>query len=513
MMPQFWVALLPLILGGPAAKGDVALRFEVSVAKSLHAEPIDGRLLIVLDPKLRGEPRRSIGRTGMDAPPLLGRDVDHHDLGDAPLIVDAHAAAFPIADLAHLPTAEYTVQAVLDRSRDLLGANMPGNLVSEPKRLRLDPKTSGSVSLELTTTVPLQNIPPETAWVRYVTLPSPRLTAFYGRPISVRAGVILPRDFHRDPDRRYPLRVHIGGFGSRSFDVASMMAEGSDFRAHWLAPETPQMILLHLDGAGPLGDPNQVDSDNHGPFGASLSQELIPHVEARFRGIGEGRARFLDGCSTGGWVSLALQVFYPETFAGAWSSSPDPVDFRDLELINLYNARNAYLNAQGFERPAQRTLGGDVQFTVRHECQLENVLGRGDAFTRSGGQWGSWAATFGPRGADGHPVPPWDPRTGAIDRDVAESWRRYDLRHILESRWPDLGPKLRGKLHISAGDSDEYFLNNAIHRLDDFLRRADPPAEATVAFGPGQGHCALMLSEPELMKQMAAALRPAGDSR
>ena len=92
---------------------------------------------------------------------------------------------------------------------------------------------------------------------------------------------------------------------------------------------------------------------------------------------------------------------------------------------------------------------------MRHECGLENVLGRGDSWTMSGGQWGAWNATYGPRGPDGRPVPLWDPQTGAIDHEAAEHWKAYDLRRVLEENWPTLGPKLRGKLHIWVGEADD----------------------------------------------------------
>ena len=214
---------------------------------------------------------------------------------------------------------------------------------------------------------------------------------------------------------------------------------------------------------------------------------MIPAVERQFRCGGDGRSRVLDGGSTGGWVALALQVFYPEFFNGAWSSYPDPVDFRAFELIDVYADKNAYVNAQGFERPAAREPDGDVRYTMRHECRMENVLGRGDSYTRSGGQWGAWNAAFSPRGPDGLPVPLWDPATGRIDRAVAEHWRRYDLRLVLQAGWPTLGPKLRGKLRIGVGEADDYFLNNAVHRLDAALAKLDPPADATIAYGPARG--------------------------
>ena len=291
------------------------------------------------------------------------------------------------------------------------------------------------------------------------------------------------------------------------------MAPGTAFHDLWMADETPRMIFVQLDGAGPLGDPYQVNSANHGPYGDAITRELIPHVERTFRGIGRGSARVVDGGSTGGWVALALQVFYPDFFNGAWSFCPDSVDFRSFQLVNIYEDANAYVNRHGFDRPAARDVSGEVRYTMRHECGLENVLGRGDSWAMSGGQWGAWNATYGPRGADGRPVPLWDPRTGAINHAAAEHWKAYDLRRVLEENWPVLGPKLRGKLHIWVGEADDFFLNNAVHQLDEFLSRATPAYEGSITYGPGQGHCWMGISEREMMKQMALRMEAAEGRR
>ncbi|HEX8200116.1 MAG TPA: alpha/beta hydrolase-fold protein, partial [Isosphaeraceae bacterium] len=439
------------------------LRFEVTLARHLAPGPRDGRLFVALAADAPVEPRLVAGRTGLDAPPILARDVAAWEPG-AMQSLDARAAAFPIADLDHLPPGDYAVQAVLDVNDERTGLNSPGNLYSATRRVHLDPARGGAVALELDQAVPPE-APEDGEWVRFLAIRSERLSAFHGRPIRLRAGVILPRDFDREPTRRYPLRVHIGGFGARSTEVRDLMAEGHPFRRAWLADDAPRMILLHLDGAGPLGDPYQVNSANNGPYGDAVVGELIPEVERRFRGIARGSARVLDGGSTGGWVALALQIFYPESFQGAWAFCPDSVDFRSFQLIDLDRDRNAYVNAHGFERPAARELSGDVRYTMRHECQMENVLGRGDSWTLSGGQWGSWNAVYGPRGPDGRPAAAWDPATGAIDPAVVAHWARYDLRRVLQDGWATLGPKLRGKLHIWVGEADDYFLNNAVHRL------------------------------------------------
>ncbi len=339
--------------------------------------------------------------------------------------------------------------------------------------------------------------------MRYLKLRSKLLSDFHSRPIFLRASVILPRGFDAEPDRHYPLRVHIGGYGSRFTDIPPVERANSSFRQRWLSDDTPRFLYLTLDGAGPLGDPYQVNSDNHGPYGDAITTELIPEVERLFRGVGEGRGRVLDGGSTGGWVALALQVFYPDFFQGAWAFCPDSVDFRSFQLVNIYQDTNAYINASGFERPSARDLSGDVRYTMRHELQMENVLGLGDSWAMSGGQWGAWNATYGPKGPDGRPVPLWDPRSGVLDRSVVEHWKRYDLRLYLQAHWADLAPRLNGKIHIWVGEADDFFLNNAVHRLDDFLSSAQPPFEGSITYGPGAGHCWSNLDEGDLLRQMA----------
>ena len=123
----------------------------------------------------------------------------------------------------------------------------------------------------------------------------------------------------------------------------------------------------------------------------------------------------------------------------------------------------------------------------------------------SGEQWGAWTAAFSPRGADGRPVPLWDPQTGRINHDVAAQWKKYDLRLVLEANWKTLGPKLRGKIHTAAGEADTYFLNNAVHLLDQSLAKADPPFVGKIVYGSGKGHGWMDLSIRQMLDEMAAA--------
>ncbi|HLH31897.1 MAG TPA: alpha/beta hydrolase-fold protein, partial [Terriglobia bacterium] len=453
----------------------------------------------------RPEPRTMLADADAGAPITLGRDVSNMGNGGVETI-DKTAAAFPIASLDAIAPGDYFVQAVLHTNVDLNSTNAPGDRYSDVQPVHIDPRTNSSVNLQLTKTVATEQLPPEDQYVKYVRIQSERLTRFHHRPIYLRAGIILPRNF--SPATAYPLRVHIGGYGTRYTLVRRLMSPDSEFRRMWLAGETPRFIFLQLDGDGPYGDPYQVNSDNNGPYGDAVTQELIPYVEKSFHAIGQPYARVLDGESTGGWVSLALKVFYPDFFNAVWSSCPDGVDFRGFQIIDIYHDKNAYTDDQGRERPSKRDVNGSVEFTIRHECQMENVLGAGGTWTMSGQQWGAWNATYGPRGRDGRPVPLWDPKTGVIDRSVVEHWKKYDLRMLLEQNWATLGPKLRGKIHISVGEADSYYLNTAVHLLDDFFKKANPPADAHIAYGPGKGHCWNSLSEAQMMSQMAMAVIP-----
>jgi Putative esterase len=501
-----WISLASLA-ADPIGPAKTSLKFEVRLAKGLEPAARNGRLLLVLAKDKDPEPRRAIGETGLGVPPIIGVDVK--DLSaDRVVVVDLKAIVYPLEYLAQLPAGDYYVQAVFECNRDLQLVDAPGNLFSNPLKVTLDPTKGETVKIELTQKEPAEKLPDDTEYVKYVKIRSELLSKFHGRPMYLRAGVILPRDFDKDKERKYPLRVHTGGFGTRFTEAGGMMAGGTHFRNTWLDDDTPRMILLHLDGAGPFGDSYQVNSDNNGPYGDAVTRELIPYVEKQYRGIGRPQARFLDGASTGGWVSLGLQVFYPDFFNGAWSHAPDPVDFRAFELIDIYEDKNVYVNKAGFERPSAREINGDVRFTMRNEVQRERTIGRGDRWELSGFDWGSWNAVFGPRGDDGLPKPLWDGKTGKIDPDALDHWKKYDLRRVLEKDWATLGHKLRGKIHIWVGEADDYFLNNAVHLLDDFLQTAKPAYEGKISFAAGKNHNYSGIDEQAMMKEMAAAMTP-----
>ncbi|HSQ56067.1 MAG TPA: alpha/beta hydrolase-fold protein, partial [Gemmata sp.] len=367
----------------------------------------------------------------------------------------------------------------------------PGNAYCEPVNVKLDPAAGTVVNLTLDK-VFAERAAKDTKTHRFLKIPSKLLSDFHGRPMEYRVGVVLPTNFENEPDTKYALLVDIGGFGTRYTSAARLRPD-------------PRFVQIVPDGAGPFGDPYQVDSANNGPYGEALTKEVIPYIEKSFRCLGTPKSRFTTGCSTGGWVSFALQVFYPDFFNGCWSQCPDSVTFERFELADIYNEPNIYVNRSGFDRPGTRTIDGDIVSSVRHECQLERVLGRGGRWELSGRDWASWNAVYGPKGKDGLPVALWDGRTGAINREVAEQWKKYDLKLILEKHWPTLGPKLAGKIHIWVGDSDDYFLNAAVRRLKDSAERfTNPKFDGVILIEARAGHASGGWTRSEMLDAMAA---------
>jgi hypothetical protein len=265
------------------------------------------------------------------------------------------------------------------------------------------------------------------------------------------------------------------------------------FYKDWTGPNFPRAIVIEIQHANPFYDDSYaVNSANVGPYGDAIVQELLPYLETKYRALGTGWSRFMYGGSTGGWEAMGAQIFYPDAFNGAYVACPDPIDFRAFTTIDIYKDKNAYWLDDTYKktpRPGHRNYLGHVDAMVWEQNRLEEVLG---TRTRSGQQFDIWEAVYSPVGADGYPARIFDKRTGAIDRKVAEYWRdNYDLSHILRRDWEKgLGKKLEGKLNIYVGDMDNYYLNNAVYLVEQFLETTrNPYYDGEVDYGDRAEHC------------------------
>jgi len=514
-----------------ASEHNVGLQFAISFPEASSKEQLDGRLLLLVSTDSSREPRFQISED-LTTQQVFGIDVEGLRPGQE-AIVGATAFGYPVRNLAQVPRGEYTVQALLhryetfkrsdghtvklpmDRGEGQQWNRAPGNLYSTPQKITVDPQKSDTVKILLDKVIPPIVPPKDTKYIKHVKMRSKLLSDFWGRPMYLGANILLPEGFDSHPDARYPLAIFhghfpadFGGFRETPPDP-NLKPEYSDrfklegynrivqeqaykFYQEWTGPNFPRMIIIEIQHANPYYDDSYaVNSANLGPYGDAITYELVPLVEKQFRGIGKGWARFMYGGSTGGWEALAAQIFYPDEYNGAWGACPDPIDFHAYTVVNIYDHKNAYRADATWKqtpRPGKRNYLGELAATIEEMNYMELALG---TKSRSGGQFDIWEAVYSPVGQDGYPKPIWNKVTGEIDHAVAAHWREnYDLGHILKRDWSKIGPKLAGKLHIYVGEADNYFLNDAVYLVEDFLKATKNPHSAgEVDYEPRAEHC------------------------
>lgn len=439
--------------------------FSVVLDAGAVSKPFTGRVYVVLLQD-SAEPRRRMG-DWFGHTQVLAQDVKDVAPGSAISFVDTELA-FP-KTFAKAMNKEYRIQAVAkvnpdsprpgDGEGDLYSDVVVGTFAADgkPLELRLTHAVAPSAFQE-------------TERVKLFEMESPSLSAFYGRPFKMRAGVVLPKNY--DPKAHYPAAYFITGFGGShrsAFGLVQMLDN---------SPVAERCLLIVPDPTCGLGHSVFADSANNGPWGKALTAELIPAIEQQFHGPGPesprpaGSKRYVFGISSGGWSSLWLQVAYPDLFDGLWSHCPDPVDFRDFQQIDLYSKdANMYKDAKGERLPLARN-NGNVSIWYDDFCRQERVLG-------PGGQIHSFEAVFSPR-EEGKPRPMFDRATGNVDPATAKAWEPFDIRLKLEREWPTLKDKLAGKLHIYAGQIDTFFLEGAVRLLKESLSKLGSDARVDI---------------------------------
>lgn len=531
MRPHLLIALFVFFAFACEHKQNKDL-FTITFTREMSEQAQDGRLLVLLSNNDKSEPRFQIAE-GLKTQLVFGIDVEGMKPGDQITIGD-NAFGFPIRHINDVPKGEYFVQALLnryetfnlktghtvklppDQGEGQQWNRKPGNFYSKPVKITFDAGSSQVNSIVMDQKIPTIESPKDTKYIKHIRIQSNMLTEFWGRPMYLGANVLIPEGFEQDTDKKYPLMIYhghfpadFGGFRETPPDPNMDTTDYSDrfgiygynkfqeqeaynFYKQWTSKNFPRFLIVEVQHANPYYDDSYaVNSANLGPYGDAIMKELIPAIEKQFRGIGEGWARFTYGGSTGGWEALAVQMFYPDDFNGCFAACPDPIDFRAYCLVDIYKQKNAYWYESDFKKlpiPSHRNYLGQIQSTMQESNHYELALG---TKSRSGQQWDIWEAVYSPQGEDGYPKRIFNKETGDIDAEVAQYWKEnYDLRYILERDWATLGPKLQGKIHIYCGDMDNYYLNNAVYLMEDFLKKTKNPFYAgEVDYGDRAEHC------------------------
>jgi hypothetical protein len=554
---------ITLLSGCHIQSSSGSAQFAISFPSSVHDGPITGRLFLLVTRDSTPEPREIAGGFSTNVT-MYASDVSGLRPGQLAIITDS-TPGYPLASLHDIAAGDYWVQSVLNVYTEFhradghtIWAHMdqwegqqfdraPGNLVSAPQRVHLDPAAGYRINVALSRVLPAVTLPPDTKWVKHVKIESPMLTKFWGHPIFLGATVLLPKGYDEHPTAHYPTIYQQGHFNLRpplGFNTDSQptppqivammrgynMEPGNVFYHDWDGAGFPRMIAVTFQHPTPYFDDSYaVNSANNGPYGDAILQELIPYLESHFRMIPKPYARVLTGGSTGGWESIALQIYHPDFFGGTWTLYPDPVDFRHYDLVDAYADTNAFTvgesGGQIFspvspwfhpERIIMRGNDGQPFMTERQFSAMEDVLG---SHGRSAQQFEAWDAVYGPVGSDGYPTPLWDKRTGHIDHTVAAYMRDhgFDLRAYLGAHWATVGPQLVDKLHVDVGDMDNFYLNLAVYDMQAFLDSTTAPhVPGVFNYGrPEKGHGWQHTTNAAIVREMAAAIKrhaPAGEN-
>ncbi len=508
-----------------------AQQFTVQLPANLSDKPLDGRLLLMLSVKPGAEPRFLIA-DDTQTQQVFGVDVEGWVPGTSKTI-DARAFGYPVESLRQIKDGNYQVQVLfhiyetfkrkdghvvklpMDRGEGQHWNIAPGNLYSVPLAVQFSSGKPSVQNLQLTKVIPSIKQPEDSKYVKHIRIQSALLTEFWGRPMYLGAHILLPEGWDNHPNVKYPLAIYHGHFPDdfggwrttppdenlvpdtvKRFNLIGynkiVQQEAYDFYKMWTGPDFPRVIAIEIQHANPYYDDSYaVNSANIGPYGDAITYELIPEIEKRFRGIGQGWARFMYGGSTGGWEALAAQVFYPDQYNGSYAACPDPIDFSHYMTVNIYKDKNAYFDEGPFRktfRPGHRDYLGHVNAMVKDMNHRELALG---TKSRSGDQWDIWDAVYSPVGKDGYPKPVFNKYSGEIDNEVAAYWKEhFDLTHIIRRDWHKFGEKLKGKIHLYLGDMDNFYLNNAVYTAEDMLKGLkNPECQCEVDYGDRAEHC------------------------
>ncbi len=455
-----------------------------------------GRIFVFLTQNSKLEPRNQIWPNPYQKTHIFAQNIDHFSPKKSiELNGQDKWTKTPEWSLNSIPAGTYYVQVVWDQDIKESRINAPGNLYADKQKILIDGDQELSFIFN-------KKYKPRTIkehpLAKLVDLKSDTLSSWWAHDMNLKASVLLPHNY--DKNKAYPIRYNVAGYGGR-YTRINWLISNENFMKWWDSEESPQIITVFLDGEGPFGDSYQMDSDNSGPYGYSLINELIPHIESRFRGTDNAMTRFVDGCSTGGWVSLGLQLYYPDMFNGVYSYSPDAIDFENYQLINIYKEKQAFKNEVGYLRPIMRDTNGEPLLSMKEFIAYENVFGSSNSYLNSGGQFSAHTALYSPKGDNGLPKPLFDPYTGVIDAEVAKHWGKYDFKKYAEANWSILGPKIQGKIYIWMGDMDSFYLNTGTRGFDDFLKStSNPKSDAIIEFTPMEGHCSLYSHKEVLLK-------------
>ncbi len=162
---------------------------------------------------------------------------------DEKVVFDDAATFYPVV-LSDIERGVYHAQVIWDRNEGGRSiGDSPGNMYNNSLLVKLTKNTGQTFDIVCNDVVNTQSFV-ETQYIKELKSPSALLTAFYKRPTSVNAAVILPKEYFTQSTRKFPVLYWISGYGG-DYHAYSGRNDNS-------APiDTTPCIRVFLDGNCP----------------------------------------------------------------------------------------------------------------------------------------------------------------------------------------------------------------------------------------------------------------------
>jgi enterochelin esterase family protein len=314
-----------------------------------------------------------------------------------------------------------------------------------------------------------------------------------GDPAVRRVPVYLPPSYAHEPRRRYPVCYVLTGFTGRGRmllnDNPWNPALDDRMDALIAGGASPEMILVMPDCFTRYGGSQYLNSSATGRYMDHLIEELVPHVDERYRTL-PGRAhRGVAGKSSGGYGALVLGMRHSETFGAVACHSGDMY----FEYCYLPDVPKFCTHVQAAGGLAAWLAKFEAKRQKSHDDMLTlNLL--------------AMAAAYSPD-PDREPFGidlPCDLETGAFREEVWRRWLELDPIRMLESNAAALA-SLR-LLYLDCGTRDEWSLHHGA-RL--FSRRLEALGIEHQHEEFDDGHMNVQYRYDVSLPRIARALAPA----
>jgi len=244
----------------------IGQKITVSFTPAASGANFSGKVFLYLSKDYRSPKDQMIGVNKFPCFSITVKNVKPND----EVVFDDAALSYAVP-LSDIERGIYNAQVVWDRNEGGRSiSESPGNIYSDPVIVSISKNTSEDFNIVCGEVIKKPFFT-ETQFVKEMKAPSALLTAFYKRPTTVNAAVILPKEYFEQPERKFPVLYWISGYGGdyHAWSGKNMPSEPID---------TTPCIRVFLDGNCPGGHSVYANSDNNGPWGDALTKELIPLV-------------------------------------------------------------------------------------------------------------------------------------------------------------------------------------------------------------------------------------------